>query len=108
MSTTYGISDSWVNLSKVNSQAGLIASQLHYAVDFNRTLSYPGSGITLNDLQGSIVGTFNNGPAFNSSGNVKFLELDGSNDYISITDFTLPTVCSVYFSIRTTAAGERG
>jgi hypothetical protein len=107
MSTTYGVSDSWVNLSKANSQAGLIASQLNYAVDFNRTISYPGFGATVNDLQGNIVGTFTNGPAFDSSDNVKFLKFDGSNDYVSLTDFTLPTVCSVYFSIRTTATGER-
>ena len=108
MAIHYGVSDSWVNLSKINSQAGLITPQLQYAVDFNRTLSYPGFGSTLNDLQGNIVGTFNNSPVFNSDGTVKFLTFNGSSTYISHTDFTLPTVCSVYFSIRTTSTAQMG
>ncbi len=106
MATIYGISDTFIDSSKVNSRTGLIASQLTYAVDFNRKLSYPDGGITLSDLQGSIAGTLNNGPVPNSSNGVKFLTFDGTNDYVSLTDFTLPTVCTVYFSIRTTSAAQ--
>jgi len=105
MSINYGTSTAWVNSSKVNSQAGLIASNLNFAVDVNRPLSY--AGTTLNDLQGSRVGTLLNGVAFDTQADVKYLSFDGSNDYIAHTDFTLPTVCTVYFSIRTTATGER-
>ena len=107
MAITYGASDSWINLSKTNAQAGLISSNLNYAVDFNKSLSYPGYGTTLSDLQGTIAGTLTNGPTFSSSNGVKFLSFDGTNDYVALNDFTLPTVCSVYFSIRTTASGER-
>ena len=106
MATTYGVSESWVNSSKTNSIAGLISSNLNYAVDVNRTLSYPGYGTTLSDLQGTIAGTLTNGPTFSSSNGVKFLSFDGTNDYVALTDFTLPTVCSVYFSIRTTSAAQ--
>lgn len=105
MATTYGVSDSWINLSKTNAQAGLISSNLNFAVDLNRTLSY--SGTTLNDLQGTRVGTLLNGPTFNDINNIKYLSFDGSNDYIAHTDFTLPTACTVYFSVRTTATGQR-
>ena len=105
MSINYGTSTAWVNSSKVNSQAGLIASNLNFAVDVNRPLSY--AGTTLNDLQGSRVGTLLNGVAFDTQADVKYLSFDGSNDYIAHTDFTLPTVCTVYFSVRTTATGER-
>jgi len=105
MSINYGTATAWVNSSKVNSQAGLIASNLNFAVDVNRPLSY--AGTTLNDLQGSRVGTLLNGVAFDTQADVKYLSFDGSNDYIAHTDFTLPTVCTVYFSVRTTATGER-
>jgi len=105
MSINYGTSTAWVDSSKVNSQAGLIASNLNFAVDVNRPLSY--SGTTLNDLQGTRVGTLLNGVAFNTQADVKYLSFNGSNSYIANTDFTLPTACSVYFSVRTTATGER-
>ena len=74
MATTYGVSDSWINLSKENSRAGLISSNLNFAVDVNRTLSY--SGTTLNDLQGTRVGTLTNGPTFNDINNIKYLSFD--------------------------------
>jgi hypothetical protein len=108
MSVVYGTSESWRDLSKANARNDLIGSQLTYAIDFNKKLSYPGSGSTVSDLQGTISGTFTNGPIFNNSYGVKYLTFDGSNDYIAINDFTLPTVCSVYFSIRTTSAGQIG
>ena len=105
MSTTYGVADSLIISSKANSRAGLISANLDFAVDLNRTLSY--SGTTLNDLQGTRVGTLINGPTFDNVNNIKYLSFDGSNDYIAHTDFTLPTACTVYFSVRTTASGER-
>lgn len=105
MAINYGTSDSWVNLSKTNSQTGLILPNLNFAVDLNKTLSF--SGTTLNDLQGSRTGNLLNGPVFNTQSNVKYLSFDGSDDYIAHTDFTLPTVCTVYFSVRTTAGGQR-
>ena len=108
MATTYGVSDSWINLSKENARAGLISSNLNYAVDVNRSLSYPGNGTTLSDLQGTVSGTFTNGPVFSSSNGVKFIKFDGSDDYIAHSSMiTLPTVCTVYFSVRTTATGQR-
>lgn len=105
MSINYGISNTWIDLSKENSRAGLISANLDFAVDLNRTLSY--SGTTLNDLQGTRVGTLLNGPTFDNVNNIKYLSFDGSNDYIAHTDFTLPTACTVYFSVRTTATGQR-
>ena len=105
MSINYGVSDSLIISSKANSRAGLISANLDFAVDLNRTLSY--SGTTLNDLQGTRVGTLLNGPTFDNVNNIKYLSFDGSNDYIAHTDFTLPTACSVYFSVRTTATGQR-
>ena len=105
MSINYGVADSLINSSKENSRAGLISANLDFAVDLNRTLSY--SGTTLNDLQGTRVGTLLNGPTFDNVNNIKYLSFDGSNDYIAHTDFTLPTVCTVYFSVRTTATGQR-
>lgn len=105
MSINYGISNTWIDESKENSRAGLISANLDFAVDLNRTLSY--SGTTLNDLQGTRVGTLLNGPTFDNVNNIKYLSFDGSNDYIAHTDFTLPTACTVYFSVRTTASGER-
>jgi hypothetical protein len=105
MAINYGISSTWVDLSKVNSQAGLITTNLNFATDVNRPLSY--SGTTLNDLQGSRVGTLQNGISMNSQNDIKYLSFNGSTGYIAHTDFTLPTACSVYFSVRTTATGER-
>jgi hypothetical protein len=106
MAISFGTDPSWMDTSKANSRSGLISANLDFAVDVNRTLSY--SGTTLNDLQGSRVGTLLNGPVVNIENNIKYITFDGSNDYIAHTDFTLPTVCSVYFSVRTTASGERG
>lgn len=106
MAINYGTSNTWIDSSKQNSRAGLLAPSLDFAVDFNRILSF--SGTTLNDLQGSRVGTLINGPVFVSSDRIKYLSFDGSNDYIAHTDFTLPTACSVYFSIRTTSAAQMG
>lgn len=105
MASIYGITTEWINLSKENSRSGLIASGLDFAVDLNRTQSY--SGTTLNDLQGSRTGTLLNGTTFNVRDNIKYLSFDGSDDYIAHTDFTLPTACTVYFSVRTTASGQR-
>lgn len=105
MAANYGISNTWVDSSKENSRTGLLAPSLDFAVDFNRALSF--SGTTLNDLQGSRVGTLINGPVFNTQSTVKYLSFNGSNNYIAHTDFTLPTACTAYFSVRTTAAGQR-
>jgi hypothetical protein len=51
--------------------------------DAGNTSSYPGTGTTWTDLQGSGYNlTLQNGPTFTSSGVGSYFTFDGSNDYI--------------------------
>ena len=54
-------------------------------VDPANARSYPGTGTTLTDLEGSNNGTLTNGPTF-SSNNRGVFTLDGTNDYIRVAD----------------------
>ena len=57
------------------------------SLDVSNTQSYPGSGTTWTDLSGlKNNGTLNNGVAYNS-GNSGYFDLDGSNDYISFSEY---------------------
>jgi hypothetical protein len=57
------------------------------SLDASNTQSYPGSGTTWTDLSGlKNNGTLNNGVAYNS-GNSGYFDLDGSNDYISFSEY---------------------
>lgn len=116
MAINYGPSQSWIDLSLANSRTGLITSNLTYAIDFAKPLSYPRYGNII-DLNGTpVAGTLTNGPTFSFDGGGS-LVFDGSNDYITLqntstgntsTPILLDTVCTTYFWIKTTSAAEMG
>jgi hypothetical protein len=59
--------------------------------DAGNTSSYPGTGTTWTDLQGSGYNlTLQNGPTFTSSGVGSYFTFDGSNDYAEGPDTGLP------------------
>ena len=62
----------------------IVTDGLVFYVDPAYKKSYPGSGTTVNDLVGTIEGTFQNSPGFESNNNGIF-EFDGSDDRISLT-----------------------
>ena len=116
MSTNYGADENWLNISKANSLNGLITSNLTYAIDFARPLSFTSSSNTVNDLAGSnVVATFVDRPIFNPEQPYEGLLFDGSNDYLSLanggntsTPIVLSTDCSVYIWAKFTSSGEIG
>ncbi len=58
----------------------IVTDGLVFCVDPANKVSYPGSGTTLTDLEGSNNLTLINGPTFNSSGNGS-INFDGPSDY---------------------------
>jgi hypothetical protein len=65
----------------VISEPNVVTNGLILYVDCSNTRSYPGSGVTANNLIGGIGMTFMNGVGTNSANSGSFL-LDGTNDYI--------------------------
>jgi len=65
----------------------IVTDGLVFAVDAANKKSYPGSGTTWSDLAGSNNGTLTNGPTFDS-GNGGSIVFDGTNDYVSFSNFT--------------------
>ena len=63
----------------------IVTDGLVFCVDPANARSYPGTGTTLTDLEGSNNGTLTNGPTF-SSNNRGVFTLDGTNDYIAVAD----------------------
>jgi len=69
------------------------------SLDVSNTQSYPGSGTTWTDLSGlKNNGTLNNGVAYNS-GNGGYFDLDGSNDYISFSEYIPINIQSTTISV---------
>ena len=67
----------------------IVTNGLVLALDAGSKKSYPGSGTSISDLSGNgNGGTLTNGPSFNSSNGGKW-DLDGTNDYISISNLGL-------------------
>ena len=65
----------------------VVTDGLVFAVDAANKKSYPGSGTTWSDLAGSNNGTLTNGPTFDSGDGGSF-DFDGTNDYVSFSNFT--------------------
>jgi hypothetical protein len=61
----------------------IVTDGLVFCVDPANARSYPGTGTTLTDLEGSNNGTLTNGPTF-SSDNRGSIVFDGSNDYVEL------------------------
>jgi len=64
-----------------------VTDGLVFAVDAANKKSYPGSGTTWTDLAGTNNGTLTNGPTFDS-GDGGSIDFDGTNDYVSFSNFT--------------------
>jgi hypothetical protein len=116
MGLNHGVSTNWANQSRQNSLVGLIPTNLTYAIDFARPLSFTSGSSTAYDLQGNVNSTLNNGPIFRSD-HLGYMSFDGTNDFFSMQDSVtgntstpvlLSTVCSVYFWIRTTSSAQMG
>jgi hypothetical protein len=63
----------------------IVTDNLMLYMDAGNRRSYPGSGITVNNLMGSDTGTLTNGTAF-SSNDKGYFDFDGTNDYIDFGD----------------------
>jgi hypothetical protein len=101
-----GPTNSWINLSTSNSLNGLVKNGLILALDAGRTLSYPGSGTTWNDLSGNGANaTLVNGPAY-SSENGGYINFDGANDYASVAISLLSSSMTVEITFRINASGS--
>jgi hypothetical protein len=63
---------------------GIVTSGLTYYIDAGNTLSYSGSGSSMNDLAGSGLGaaTLYNSPTFTSAGTGSYFTFNGSNQYV--------------------------
>lgn len=71
---------------------GIITAGLIRYYNAGDTNSYPGSGTTWTDLQGSGYNlTLTNGPTFTSSGGGSYFTFDGADDEASGNDAGLPT-----------------
>jgi hypothetical protein len=85
----------------------IVNDGLVLCLDAAKRDSYPGSGITWNDISGfQRNGTFTNGPVFDS-GNGGSIALDGSNDFVSIgniaaLNFTTAFSIGCWFKANTT------
>ena len=77
----------------------IVTDGLVFAVDAANTKSYPGSGTTWKDLSGNgNDGTLVNGPTFDS-GNGGSLVFDGTDDYVSISNFNSDDILGQNFSV---------
>jgi len=92
--------------SRFGYEGPIVTRGLGILYDAGNIFSYPGTGTTWKDLQGSRDATLVNGPAYstNASGNIVF---DGVNDYASVSTFTLgngnlPWTCSAWIRTTTT------
>jgi hypothetical protein len=86
---------------------GVIQNGLVRYYNAGNTSSYPGSGTTWTDLQGTGYNlTLQNGPAFTSDGAGSYFTFDGSNDYAEGNDAGLPTTDTartfIFWAYRTT------
>ena len=62
-------------------------SGLVLALDAGISSSYPGSGTVWTDLSGNgNTGTLTNGPTYGGSGDGGYIDFDGSNDYVDISN----------------------
>ena len=66
----------------------IITDGLIFAIDAGSTISYPGSGTTVDSLVGSNIGTLTNGVGF-STDNGGTWDFDGTDDYIAINNLGL-------------------
>ena len=86
----------------------IVTDGLVFVVDAANKKSYLGSGTTWSDLAGSNNGTLTNGPTFDS-GNGGSIVFDGSDDYVALSDFGLPTTsfsCMCVFKFDAAANGN--
>ncbi len=86
---------------------GIITSGLVRWYNAGDSSSYPGSGTTWTDLQGSGYNlSLVNGPSFTSSGTGSYFTFDGSNDYAEGSDTNLPATDTartyIFWSYRST------
>lgn len=88
----------------------VITNGLILYYDIANSLSYPGTGTTINDLTiNNYDGTLNNGVGY-SSNNGGYLTFDGTDDYVDIGTLTgkYSTGCTVESWIYNTETGNTG
>jgi hypothetical protein len=86
---SYGVDPTWAYSTVQGrnhiSTLGVIQTGLVYNIDLGSTLSYPGTGVVLNDLKQNHNLTLVNGPTYSSNDRYGALIFDGVNDYCSVT-----------------------
>lgn len=89
-------------------QAPIVTDGLAFAVDAGNLISYESGSTTTYSMTGSDTGTLNNGVAFNNKYNGGW-DLDGANDYISLSSTQIPATTdwtySCWFNVDTLVAG---
>jgi hypothetical protein len=79
----------------------IVTSGLVLCLDAGNRKSYPGTGATWTDLSGNgRTGTLTNGPTY-SSANGGSIVLDGTNDYINLSNRSLPLINVSQFTYST-------
>jgi hypothetical protein len=78
--------------TRYNYTGGIVTNGLVLNLDAAKTDSYPGTGTTWRDLSGfGNNGTLVNGPTFSGIGKQASIVFDASNDYASLSNFTVTT-----------------
>jgi hypothetical protein len=81
--------------TRYNFLGGIVTDGLIMDLDAAKLSSYPGDGISWNDLSGyGNNGTLVNGPTFSGVGKQAAIVFDGSNDYVNTSLQTLDRPCT--------------
>jgi hypothetical protein len=78
----------------------IVTDNLTFAIDAGSTRSYPGSGVTVNNLMGSGTATLYNGVAFGTANGGRW-DFDGSDDYGALPNSAIPTGNQITISFWT-------
>lgn len=91
-------------IALVGASYDIVRSNLVMHLDANYTESYPGSGNTWTDLTGNgNRGTLNTSPTFTANAPASFIQFNGANQWVSITENTAnmkPTILSFEIVFR--------
>jgi len=85
----------------------ILTDGLVFYLDAGFTSSYPRSGITWYDLSGDNNGTLTNGPSYNSD-NGGGIVFDGTDDYVSLSNYTLNNNFTYGIWVMRNGNGDQG